>query len=64
MKKFFQFEKINKRIYFKIITKNSAADPEIGLNVLVRAFLKEKREWLGEGSTPDEPRSSSRDTNR
>ena len=36
MKKFFQFEKINKRIDFKIITKNFAADPGIELYVLVR----------------------------
>ena len=36
MKSFFQFEKINKRIDFKIIAKNSAADPGIVLYVLVR----------------------------
>ena len=29
------------RTNFRIITKNSAAEPEIGLNVLVTAFLKE-----------------------
>ena len=29
------------RTNFRIITKNSAAELEIGLNVLVRAFLEE-----------------------
>ena len=29
---------------FRIITKNSVADPAIGFNVVVRAFLKEKRD--------------------
>ena len=31
------------RMDFMIITKNSSADPEIRLYVLVRAFLEEKR---------------------
>ena len=48
---------------FRIITKNSAADPEIGLNVLVRAFLKEKRGCLEVGSNPCGPGSSSHDSN-
>ena len=32
------------RMNFRIITKNSAADPEIGLYVLVRAFFEELKE--------------------
>ena len=31
------------RMDFRIITKNSAADPEIKLYVLVRAFLEEEK---------------------
>ena len=43
------------RTNFRIIKKNSAADPEIGLNVLVRAFLEEKRDWHIGGSNLREP---------
>ena len=32
--------------------KNSAADPEIGLKVLVRAFLKEKKRMSRGGFEP------------
>ena len=35
--------KMDVRTNFRIITKNSAAEPEKGLNVLVRAFLKEQK---------------------
>ena len=50
------------RMNFRIITKNSAADPEIGLNVLVRAFLKKERGCLEVGSNPSGPSSSSKGT--
>ena len=59
----FPFEKMDVRMASRIITKNSAADPEIGINVLVRAFLKEKRGCLEVGSNPSGPSSSSKGTN-
>ena len=43
------------RINFKIITKNSSADPEIGLHVLVRAFPEGLKKCNHEGSNPCGP---------
>ena len=48
---------------FRIITKNSAADPEIGLDVFVRAFLKEEEGCLEVGSNQCRPSLSSHGTN-
>ena len=38
----FPFEKMDVRMASRIITKNSAADPEIGFYVLVRTFWKKE----------------------
>ena len=38
----FLFEKMDVIMASRLITKNSAADPEIGFNVLVRTFLEKK----------------------